>query len=449
MKKIITYGTFDLFHQGHINILKRAKKLGDYLIVGVTTENYDISRGKLNVHKSLMERIEDVKQSGYADEVIIEEFEGQKIEDIQKYNIDVFVIGSDWLGKFDYLKEYCEVVYLERTKGVSSTQLRTEKKAILQIGIIGSGRIAQRFLIESKYVSGVDVVGVFNPNKNSAKTFYLKNELAFYSSDYEDFLNRVDAVYIATPHVFHYEYSKIAILNKKHVLCEKPMVLTKKHAQELFELATFQKVVLKEAIKTAFCPAFNHLIRIVKSGTIGKIIDVEASFTMLKSGNNIREFNVDLAGGSITELASYPLLPIIKLFGIEYSSVQFFTKLKDNIDIYTRGVINYNHGVATFKVGLGAKTEGHLIITGTKGYAYVPSPWWKTDYFELRFEDLNKTQKYFYKFEGDGLRYEIVQFLSLIQNNQQISFKLTNDESIAFADIIERFRNNENVFYIQ
>jgi len=449
MKKIITYGTFDLFHQGHINILKRAKELGDYLIVGVTTENYDISRGKLNVHKSLMERIEDVKQSGYADEVIIEEFEGQKIEDIQKYNIDIFVIGSDWLGKFDYLKDYCEVVYLERTKGVSSTQLRTEKKSLLQIGIVGSGRIAQRFLSESKYVSGIEVVGVCNPNINSAKSFYVKNELAFYSSNYEDFLQKVDAVYIATPHVFHYNYSKIAIANKKHVLCEKPMVLTKKHAQELFEQATLQNVVVKEAIKTAFCPAFNHLIRIVKSGTIGEIVDVEASFTMLKSGENKREFNVDLGGGSITELASYPLLPIIKLFGIGYTNIQFFTKIKNNIDVFTRGLINYNHGVATFKVGLGAKTEGHLIITGTKGYAYVPSPWWKTDYFELRFEDLNKTQKYFYKFEGDGLRYEIVQFLSLIQNNQQINYKLTNDESIAFADIIERFRNNENVFYIQ
>ena len=124
MKKVITYGTFDLLHEGHINLLKRAKALGDYLIVGVTTENYDRGRGKLNVQKSTLERIEDVKKTGFADEIIIEEYEGQKIEDIQKYNIDIFAIGSDWKGKFDYLKEYCQVVYLERTKGISSTQLR-------------------------------------------------------------------------------------------------------------------------------------------------------------------------------------------------------------------------------------------------------------------------------------------------------------------------------------
>ena len=88
MKRVITYGTFDLFHQGHLNLLKHAKALGDYLIVGVTTENFDTNRGKLNVQQSLMDRIKNIKDTGYADEIIVEEYEGQKIDDIQKYNID-------------------------------------------------------------------------------------------------------------------------------------------------------------------------------------------------------------------------------------------------------------------------------------------------------------------------------------------------------------------------
>ena len=104
MKKVITYGSFDLFHEGHYNLLKRAKALGDYLIVGVTTEQYDEARGKLNVVDSLIDRIDNVRKTGFADLIIVEDHVGQKIEDIQKYNVDIFTVGSDWIGAFDYLK---------------------------------------------------------------------------------------------------------------------------------------------------------------------------------------------------------------------------------------------------------------------------------------------------------------------------------------------------------
>ena len=141
MTKVITYGTFDLFHEGHYRLLQRAKALGDYLIVGVTTEEYDKARGKLNVVDSLVTRIENVRKSGFADEIIIEEAPGQKFTDIKKYNIDIFTVGSDWVGSFDYLKDYCKVVYLDRTKDISSTMLRQENSHIQRIGIIGVYRV--------------------------------------------------------------------------------------------------------------------------------------------------------------------------------------------------------------------------------------------------------------------------------------------------------------------
>ena len=130
MKRVITYGSFDLFHEGHYRLLQRAKALGDYLIVGVTTESYDRQRGKLNVVDSLMTRMENVKKTGFADEIIIEESAGQKYSDIKKYNGDIFTVGSDWVGAFDYLKDICEVVYLERTKDISSTMLRERNEHI-------------------------------------------------------------------------------------------------------------------------------------------------------------------------------------------------------------------------------------------------------------------------------------------------------------------------------
>ena len=186
MTKVITYGTFDLFHEGHYRLLKRAKELGDYLIVGVTTEAYDKARGKLNVVDSLVTRIENVKKTGFADEIIVEESAGQKFSDICKYNIDIFTVGSDWTGSFDNLEDYCKVVYLERTKNISSTMLREQNCAIQRIGIIGTGRIANRFLPESRLVSGVSIQGVYNPHKESAVQFAKKWEIDAYE-DIEDF----------------------------------------------------------------------------------------------------------------------------------------------------------------------------------------------------------------------------------------------------------------------
>lgn len=447
MKKIITYGTFDLFHEGHKKLLKRAKKLGNYLIVGVTTDNYDKNRGKLNVSQSLMERMENIRQSGIADQIIIEEYEGQKINDIQKYDVDIFAIGSDWVGKFDYLKDYCDVKYLERTKGISSTKLRKKNNGIIKLGIIGYGRIANRFIPESKYVSGVNVVAVYGPNKYSLKKFINKHELAFYETDFKKFLNQIDAVYIASPHLTYYEYAKKSLLSGKHVLCEKPMVLKEDKSRELFSLAKKNNLALIEAIKTAFSPGFLRLVALARSGVIGKIKNIDASFTKLVSGD-IRELKPNSAGGAINELASYPLLAIIKLLGINNKDVQFYSYFDKNkkIDLFTKINVLYEDAIATAKVGLGVKSEGDLIISGTKGYIYVPAPWWKTSEFEVKFENFSKNQRYHYSFKGDGLRYELAEFINMINENRNSTYKLTREESKKISEIIESFNlKNKNI----
>ena len=447
MKKVITYGTFDMLHQGHINLLKRAKELGDYLIVGVTTENYDKTRGKLNVHDSLMQRIENVKKTGYADEIIIEEYEGQKIDDIQKYGIEIFAIGSDWVGKFDYLNEFCKVIYLERTKGISSTMLRNQLNKIVKLGVIGTGRIANRFITESKYVSGVEVEGVYNPRETSAKAFAEKHELKFYTNNLEEFLQNVDAIYIASPHLTHYQYIKEGLSKNKHVLSEKPMTLSKKQAEEVYALAKEKNLVLIEAIKTAYCPAFVHLISLAKMGIIGEIKDIEASFTKLMQ-EGTRELKKEEAGGSMNELSTYTLLPIVKLLGGNFNDIKFYSYMKNDVDVFTKGLIIYHNATASFKVGLGVKTEGDMIISGTKGYIYVPSPWWKTEYFEIKYEDLNNTQKYFDKFEQDGLRYELSEFVNMINSKKTESSKLTSLDSVNIANIIENYNKGINTNYI-
>ena len=201
MIKVITYGTYDLLHYGHIRLLERAKALGDYLIVGITSDDYDKTRGKINNQQSLIERIAAVKASGIADEIIVEEYEGQKIDDIRRYDVDIFTVGSDWEGRFDYLNEYCKVIYLPRTEGVSSSDIRAEKRKLV-IGTIGEGNLCRKFVREMHYVNGVE---------------YKECDESF-----ED----VDAVYIAAHPKKHYEDVKRALEAGKHAICESPIALS-------------------------------------------------------------------------------------------------------------------------------------------------------------------------------------------------------------------------------
>lgn len=447
MKKVITYGTYDLLHQGHINLLRRAKELGDYLIVGVTSDSFDRGRGKLNVRNNVLERVGAVKATGYADEVIIEDYVGQKIDDIQKYNVDVFAIGSDWEGKFDYLKEFTNVVYLPRTEGISSTMLRAEFTTDVRVGIIGCGRVAKRFPSEADVVNGVKVVATYDIDNVKAESLASNIVGAKACNSIEDLYTTVDAVYIATPHLSHYQFIKEAINKGKHVLCETPMVLKGEEAKELFTLAEKKSVILMEANKTAHCPAFNHLIVMIKSGVIGEVVDIEASLSQLLNKEG-REFDSKQAGGALYEQGSYPLLPIIKLMGCDYINLNLYSRMENGVDIHTKGVFRYEHAVCSFKVGLGVKTEGNLVISGTKGYAYVPAPWWKTDYFELRYEDQNKNQKFFYKWDGAGLRYEIQEFISCILNKRFSTARLRRKESICIADIMNQFSERRNFMEI-
>lgn len=439
MKKVITYGTYDLFHEGHYNLLKRAKELGDYLIVGVTTEHYDEQRGKLNIVDPLLERIENVRRTGFVDEIIIEDHEGQKIEDIQKYNVDIFTLGSDWKGMFDYLKSYCQVIYLERTPGISSTMLRKGKFPIIRMGIVGSGRIAPRFLSEAKYVSGLNVQCVYNPHKESVEEFASEYALVGYSDSFEEFLEAVDAIYIATPHETHYDYVRKALCMGKHVLCEKPMALTRRQAEELFDLAKEKERVLMEGIKTAYCPGFAQIINIAKSGRIGEIRDVEACFSRL-TAPNLREMVDVKYGGAFMEFGSYTILPIFKLLGLDYKKVEINSIPAPNgVDLYSKIQFHYGDGFAMSKTGIGVKSEGQLLIAGTKGYILAESPWWLTRKFQVRYEDPAQIETYTPNFVGDGLRYEIGDFVSHINGLGGHAFKLTEEESIAMADVVERF----------
>jgi len=218
------------------------------------------------------------------------------------------------------------------------------------------------------------------------------------------------------------------------------MVLTEEDAKTAYELANEKELILMEGIKTAHAPGFIQLIGVARSGIIGNIRDVESCFTKLVPKDS-RELTSIKYGGSFTELASYTLLPILKLMGCNYENVQFECLKADNgLDIYTKAYFHYKKSLATSKTGIGIKSEGQLIISGTKGYILVKSPWWLTRGFEICFEDRSKNEFVETKFLGDGLRYEISSFVKLINGRGNGNAKkLTMEESITMARLIEVF----------
>ncbi len=443
MLKVITYGTYDLLHRGHIRLLERAKALGDYLIVGVTADGFDQARGKINVQQSLMERIEAVKATGLADEIIVEEYEGQKIDDIKRYDVDIFTVGSDWKGHFDYLNEFCRVVYLERTQGISSSEIRSEERTV-RIGLVGELPALDKFRKECEFVNGATISGIYSLD-NRLLSDELKALPTF--DDYQKLLGVSDAVFIYSNSQYHYEQVLLALKNKKHVLCEAPLSLTVEQWKELKSEAKAQHLVLMDSIKTAYATAYYRLLLMVKSGIIGEIVTVDSICTSQSNLLMSKTENFPYIWNSMSEWGATAMLPIFQLMGTDYKEKIITSRIQegnDDFDLFTKIAFIYPHGVASLKIGQGVKSEGELLISGTKGYIYVAAPWWKTDYFEVRYENPANNKRYFYQLEGEGIRYEIVSFLKTIQRGTDYKY-IDDGISEAIVQVMQDFKNKKYI----
>lgn len=322
----------------------------------------------------------------------------------------------------------------------------------MRIGIIGTGRIAARFAdtaltcVESIYISCV-----YNPREESALRFIQQHNIQACTADWDEFVDNIDAAYVASPHETHYEYSRKLLLSGKHVLCEKPAALKKEQVRELIDIAQNNQLVYMEALKTAYCPGYKALIQIAESGRIGRIVEVEAAFSRL-TPLNTREYKDDDCNGSFLEFGSYTLLPVLTLLGCEYDDVTFRTvRAQNGVDAYTKAFIEYKDEyidkTAIVKTGLGAKTEGQLVVTGTNGYILAKSPWWLTKEFEVRYENPGKIERYRFGYEGTGLCYEVREFVHRIKNNDKKTVDISDNISIAMAGVMERFADWNTPIY--
>lgn len=318
----------------------------------------------------------------------------------------------------------------------------------MRFGIIGTGRIARRFVPECNNVPSTEITAVYNPHRESAERFIFKNwpdresSRPMVSASLKELWEKTDAIYIASPHETHYVYIMEALKNKKHVLCEKPMTLNRQEAQKAYECAGRQGLILMEGLKTAYCPGYRKVLELVRSGIIGTAKYVDACFTKLEQPDR-RELNDWEYGGSFTELGSYVLLPILDVLGSEYQSCFFESVTNEaGLDLFTKGSFNYSQAIATAVCGLGVKAEGRLLIGGTRGFIKVAAPWWKTEHIEVHFEDESQTMTMDEVFEGDGLRYEIAEFCRMAEEGRPETGNRINkiqQRSIRMAEIMGQF----------
>ncbi|MBE6028699.1 MAG: glycerol-3-phosphate cytidyltransferase [Clostridiales bacterium] len=433
MKKVITYGTFDLFHDGHYNILKRAREYGDYLIVGVTGENYDIGRGKLSVHDSLAERIENVKKTGLADEIIVEEYLGQKIGDIIKYDIDTFVIGDDWKGKFDHLSRYCNMVYLERTKGISSTQIRSEILTTYSIGIITDIVDDNQLVKEAGTLNSFRVTSVYSDDVETAEEFQKKYEGVSAVANLDEFFAGTDIVYIRCATEKRAAFIRKAITQKKHVICDPPFSFSLEEQKKLYQLAKENNVILMDNVKMVYIHVFNQLLWMTQGGLIGDILSFQCSI----SRNDRDRKNI------FYDLLALGLCPMIKIMGGEYDNVDIqISKDSEGIEFASLD-FKYESGRVLINVGNKVRVRNQLEIIGSSGSIKIDGNWWRGSYFELDDPEADEVEIYNTNYHGNGFKYLLKAMADMLANGRIDTMGLFQDESLKIIEIVEKVKEKE------
>ena len=421
MKKVITYGTFDMFHNGHLNILKRARSYGDYLIVGVTGENYDLGRGKLSVHETLAQRIRNVEETGLADKIIVEEYLGQKIADIRRYDVDVFVIGDDWKGKFDHLSEYCQVVYLPRTQGVSSAQIRHDTFGQYRIGVVTDTADAGEILPESAAAACFSVTGVYSENASVAAEFSRRSHVPA-EPTLAGLLGGSDVLFVHTTLEKRAMYIREALYQSIHVIAEAPFAASLAEQEELLRLARENGVILTENLPMPHIFIFNQLLWITRGGLLGTIRSIRAGIQDLGDLETPAE-----------DLLAAALCPVLKILG---TGLRELTGNSSELCL-TFGPQDKDGADVTATIQIGEDADEKLVIEGTDGTIRAGKHWWRGNAFEILRPGQTDPEHYTTNYEGNGLKYLLKDFADALRAGNRRPLAFTEAESLKLAEITE------------
>lgn len=316
---------------------------------------------------------------------------------------------------------------------LSRESLQKSGNRSIRIGIVGTGSIASRFVEEVAHANRVYVAAAYNPDKEETHRFCNKYGILFEAVSVEELFQKVDAVYIASPYYTHYEYALNALRAGRHVLCETPLTENFQQSKELYTIAEKNGLVFMPALKTAYAPSFVKVIQEACSGVIGEVVDISATVTTLLAQSQSVGFNNE----RLMDNAYYALLIILKILGQDVQKISSFTRTDDAKILYLNAHLQYENAVGHVKAGTGVKSESSLVIAGTKGYIYVPAPWWKPDYFEIRYENPYDNKKLYFPYESSGLRYEIQCFVDNI-SLKTTARPISKQEMLKIIQIIDK-----------
>ena len=317
---------------------------------------------------------------------------------------------------------------------ISRESLLKQGEGYIKIGVIGTGSIASRFADEVAHVQRTYIYSAYSTDENELGRYCDKFGITNDCKSVEELIEDVDAVYIASPYLSHYQYAKMALQAGRHVLCETPFTQTYKETQELYQLAEKKGLVLVLAWKTAFCPSFVQILDHIRQGAIGEVVEMTATTTTLLNYGVTTAYNNE----RLAENAIYGMLVSQKIMGTDSKRIAIFVKEDGERQLYYDITIEYDDSIAHVKAGTGVKSESSMVVSGTRGYIYVPAPWWMPAYFEIRYENQNNNKKLYFPYEESGLRYEIQYFIDRIHLKPTEEF-VTREETLLLARMAEKY----------
>ncbi|MEO6732536.1 MAG: Gfo/Idh/MocA family oxidoreductase [Ferruginibacter sp.] len=317
-------------------------------------------------------------------------------------------------------------------------------------GILGAGRIADKFCRALHFTEGSEVYAVASRDINNAKKYAEKYSATCFYNGYEELVKdaNVDIIYIATPHVFHYEQTMLCLQNNKAVLCEKPMALSYKQSAEMIALATKNKLFLMEGMWTACMPFIEKIQALINDDKIGVPQYVTADFGFAAPADpDGRLFNKALGGGSIADVGIYPLFLTTLILG-EPSGIKTVARLTDTgVDEYANVILQYSGGrTAHILSSIKINTPIEALIIGTKGHIKIHNPWFKATEFSLHLNDGTK-ENFSMPHACNGFEHEVKEVMYCLDNGLLESKKIPHQLTLSVSKIMDELLIQAGVFY--